>query len=311
MFITLVLVIAIGFAVHYFATENARKIKSMPDPYTYEQLSKQPDGDEVFVEREDGTRIRAISAGDGDTVVLAHGYGVSLISWTILFQQLVDAGYHVIAFDLRGHGKSTIGKDGISSKAMSDDFKAVLDHFDVHDAILVSHSTGGFLSCLFQLNYPETVRERLKAGIFVGSLLGDVLKESFQNRLQIPLIKTGIMDWVVRSDVYSWSFGASLMGDNPSPSAVRVFNELFAQNPHKDLIPILEALANEEYYSRLDEIQIPTIVMCGKKDKTTPPWRSEEMGKRIPNAQNIWLEGVGHGLNWEAVDEIKSAIESL
>ena len=311
MFFMIVLIIVIVIAVHYFATQNARRLQTLHDLYPYEELSKDPDGDEVYIDREDGTKIRAIAAGDGSTVILAHGYGISLVSWTVLFNRLVQEGYRVIAFDLRGHGKSTIGRDGITSQAMSDDFKAVLDHFDVRDGLIISHSTGGFLSCLFQLNHPETVRQRLKAGIFAGSLLGDVLKGSVQNRFQIPLIKTGIINWVVNSDVYSWSFGASLMGSHPSPAAIRVFNELFAQQPHKQLIPILEALAAEEYYSRLDEIQIPTIVICGKEDKTTPPWHSEEMGKRIPNVQNIWLDGVGHGLNWEAVDDLMTAVKSL
>jgi len=313
MFLGLLILIGLGaVGIHFAATANARKIQAHEDPYPYEVISKEPQGDEVFIEREDGTRIRAVaSVDDGAMVVLAHGYGATLISWNILWDRLVDAGYKVIAFDLRGHGKSTIGRDGISSASMASDFKAVLDHFDVRDGVLLSHSTGGFLSCLFQLTYPETVAERLIGGVFAASLLGDVNKGSPQNRLQIPLIKTGLMNRVARSDVYGWSFGASLFGDHPYPAGIKVFTEKFAQQPHKQLIPILEALAKEEYYSRLGEITLPTVVVCGREDKTTPPWHSETMGKNIPNARNVWVDGVGHAINWEAVDVLFEAIESL
>ena len=53
--------------------------------------------------------IRAVVAGEGPTVVLAHGYGVPLAEWNIVWEELLDRGHRVIAFDQRGHGRSTIG----------------------------------------------------------------------------------------------------------------------------------------------------------------------------------------------------------
>jgi len=60
------------------------------------------------------------------------------------FNELVKSGFRVIAFDQRGHHKSTIGKEGISSKTMVNDYKTVLEYFDVKDGILVGHSIRGF-----------------------------------------------------------------------------------------------------------------------------------------------------------------------
>lgn len=312
LILLLIIIVVLVWFAHTKAKEGAEKIKSAPDPYSYEKLSKEPEGEEVMISCPDGTQIRAISAGSGKTtVVLAHGYSVTLVFWNILWDMLVAAGYRVIAFDLRSHGKSTMGKDGISSQSMASDYKVVLEHFDVRDGILVGHSTGGFLSCVFQLNHPDVVKERLKGAVFVASTFGDVLKGSPQNRLQIPLLRTGIMTRVANSNVYSWLFGASLFGDAPYPSGIRVFVETFVQQPHLQLMPIIEALSNETYYSRLGEIQIPCVILCGKKDKTTPPWHSEAMGKGIPNARNVWLEGKGHALNWEAPEAIFEAIKSL
>jgi pimeloyl-ACP methyl ester carboxylesterase len=48
-----------------------------------------------------------------------------------------------------------------------------------------------------------------------------------------------------------------------------------------------------------------------KKDGTTSVWHSQELGKRISNARNVWAEGKGHMLKWEAPETLIEAIESF
>jgi non-heme chloroperoxidase len=312
-----ILVIVLGLVVvgvvllHQAAQSVSAKIKSSPDLYPYERLAKEPHGEEAYITRPDGTRIRAISGGAGPTVVLAHGYGMGLLAWNIVWDLLIAAGYRVIAFDLRGHTKSTIGSDGINSQVMSDDYAAVLEHYDVRDGILVGHSTGGFLSGVFQLNHPDVAAQRLKGAVYVSATLGRIYEGSPQTRLQIPLIQSGLMNHIVQSEVYGSAFGASLFGEVAPPAAIRVFNEAFLSQQHAPMVPILQALADEDDYPRLSEIKTPTVVVCGRADKTTPPWHSEALGKGIANARNIWVDGKGHALNWEAPEVLVQAIQSL
>ena len=243
-------------------------------------------------------------------IVLAHGYGITVNEWSTVWDPLRELGCRVIGFDLRGHGRSTIGADGIGSAQMAGDYQAVLEHFDVHDAVLVGHSTGGFLSIRALLDLPK-VAPRLRGLVLFASTAGDVLAGSPQNRLQIPLIRAGIMTAVARSPIYGWLFGASLCGESPSPAVIRYFNEIFAAQPHEQLIPIIRALADESYYARLGEIKLPTVVIAGDKDQTTPRWHSEKMGKGIPGARNVWVPRMGHLLNWEAPESLIEAVESL
>lgn len=70
----------------------ARRIEKAPDRHAPELLWREPDGDTVIVDREDGTRLRTVTAGDGRPVVLAHGYGVSLHEWNVVWQRLHAAG---------------------------------------------------------------------------------------------------------------------------------------------------------------------------------------------------------------------------
>jgi non-heme chloroperoxidase len=292
------------------AARMARRIQSLPDPIPYEALACEPKGQDAILERPDGTRIFARSAGDGPTIVLAHGYGVTLLEWNLIWDTLRSLGYRVIAFDQRGHGRSTIGSDGLGSAQMAGDYEAVLDHFDVHDAVLIGHSMGGFLAIRAVLDRPK-VAPRLRGLVLFASTAGDILVGSPQNRMQVPLIRLGIMTAVARSPVYSWLFGASLCGDSPSPAAIRAFNEVFAAQRHQTLIPVIEAIAQESYYDRLGEIKVPTVVICGDKDQTTPRWHSEQLGRRIPNARNVWVPGKGHLLNWEAPESLVEVVQSL
>ncbi|MBK9053607.1 MAG: alpha/beta hydrolase [Chloroflexi bacterium] len=307
---TAILLGAVGL-LHLGAKAAANLIQKNPDPYPFEQLRQEPPGETVFIRRADGTQIRAKVQGTGPTVVLAHGFAISLLEWNILWVSLQQAGYRVIAFDQRGHGQSTIGTDGLSSATMAGDYKAVLEHFDVREGILVGHSMGSFLSVVFLLTHPDVAAARLKGVVLVAGMAGNVLVGAPQNQVQIPLIKAGVIQWVARSATYKWFFGASVYGQNPSPAGIRVFCEVFDEQAHQQLIPILDGMAQEDYYDRLGEINVPCVVVCGRADKTTPPWHSIELGQRIPQAHNVWVEGKGHLLNWEAPDVLFDAIQSL
>ena len=60
----------------------------------------------------------------------------------------------------------------------------------------------------------------------------------------------------------------------------------------------------------LFEIMVPTVVVCGDRDQTTSRWHSEQLGVRIPEARNVWVEGKGHLLNWEAPESLVAAVRS-
>lgn len=276
------------------------------------QLSKPIEGEEAFVEMPDGTRIHTISSGSGKTtVLLAHAYGFSHIEWNIIVEHLHQLNYRTIVFDQRGHGKSTIGSDGISSASMASDYKNLIEHFELEDCILVGHSMGGFLLMKFLLDYPEMQHKQVKSCVLMATFAGDVNKKNFQNRLQIPLIKSGILQKLIRWKPIGQLFGRSLLGDNPDPEVAGWISEEFLKTDHVKLVPIIKAFAEESYYDRLHEISIPCTVVIGDKDATTPPFHTDDMVKSIPNTTRIDIKGKGHCLNVEAPEEIIKAIKLM
>jgi non-heme chloroperoxidase len=297
--------------IHLAALNHVRRVRQNPDPYPLALLNQEPDGEEVYLDRADGTRLRVRTCeGSGPTVVFVHGYGVTLLEWNLIWSLLSRAGYRLIAFDHRGHGQSTVGTAGVSSQAMADDIRAVLEHFDVTDGILVGHSMGGFLSIIFMLTHPKVATARLRHWVIMGSFAGDIYRNAPQTRLQIPLIEWGVMQQLVQRMTYGWLFGVSLAGERPAPSMLEVFRRLFAQTDHRRLLPILRAFAAENYYDRLGEIAVPCTVIYGLRDKTTPAFHSELIHQRIRGSQIVRVERVGHLFNWEAPEQIAAAIRS-
>ena len=269
------------------------------------------DGTERTIERPDGTRLRTIHSGSGErTVVLAHGYAASAESWNIIAPMLVAEGLSVVAFDQRGHGQSTIGDAGVGTDQMASDYAAILEAYDLTNAILVGHSMGGFLSVAFLLS-GEEAKSRVGALLLMATFAGDVSRDNPQNRLQIPLIKSGVLQKLVKLPPIAKAFTKSLIGDDFEAGMIDAFIPAFLEADHAQLVPILQAMVDENRYGRLGEITIPCGIVVGTKDKTTPPFHTADLHAGIEGSTLTSLPGVGHGPNWEAPEEIVREIVAL
>jgi non-heme chloroperoxidase len=294
------------------ARTTVTRIQQNPDPFSRERLMTEPQGEEVLITRPDGTVLRALVAGQGPPVIFVHGYSARILEWTLVWDDLQARGFRVIAFDQRGHGGSTFGSDGIGSGPMAADLAAVLQHFDVHDGLLIGHSMGGFVTIRAVLDYPDLAR-RLRGLVLFATWAGRILDGAPHNRLQIPLLQHGILQRLVRNKTVAALFGAAQCGARPSPAMVSVFVELFDRHldEHGPLLPIVRAFSQEDRYPRLGEIPVPTAVMVGDTDRTTPPSHSRRLAEGIPGARLVTVPGAGHLLNWEAADELIKVVESF
>lgn len=288
-------------------------IERNPDPFTRDELLVAPQGEQTTLTRPDGTVLHALTAGGvGPPVVFVHGYTADVREWTFAWDALVKKGFRVIAFDQRGHGRSTLGAEGIGSEAMAADLAAVLDHFDVRDAVLVGHSMGGFVTIRALLDFPE-LAQRLRGVVLFATWAGRVLDGAPQNRLQIPLMELGVLQQLLRSHTVAVLLGAAQCGSRPSPAMIAAFIESFREHldQHGPLTPIVRAFSREDRYPRLGEISVPTVVMVGSADRTTPPSHSRRLADGIRGARLVTVPDAGHLLNWEAADDLVEVIESL
>jgi non-heme chloroperoxidase len=296
--VTVASVGAVGLIGLRSARAVVARIELNPDPFPRDVLARELQGEEALISRPDGTVLRAVAAGDGPPVVPAHGFGVTVVSWNIVWDLLLARGHRVIAFDQRGHGRSTLGSDGIGSAPMAADYAAVLEHFDVRDGVLVGHSMGGFVAIRAVLDHLD-IACRLRGLVLFAAFAGDVLAGAPQNWLQLPLLQFGILRRLVQTRTGGTLFGAAQCGTTPSPAMIAVFRDVFTRQNLKPLIPILHAAMRENRYPRLGEISVPTVVMVGSADRTTPPGHGQRLTAGIPGARLVTVPDAGHMLNWE------------
>lgn len=301
-------VVAAGAGLLWLAAEaTVRSIERNPDPVPRDVLASEPAGETHIVTRPDGTRLRALVAGDGPPVVLAHGYGVTLLEWNLVWEKLIERGRRVIAFDQRAHGRSTVGSDGVGSEQMAGDYAAVMEYFDVRDGVLLGHSMGGFVAVRAVLDHPE-VAARLRGLVLLATWAGRILDGAPQNRLQIPLLEYGVLQRLARTRIVGTLFGAAQAGSRPSPAMIAEFIDVFVRQDHRALLPIVRAFAREDRYPRLGEITVPAVVVVGSADSTTPPGHAERMARGIPNAHLVTVPDAGHIINWESPEALVDAI---
>jgi pimeloyl-ACP methyl ester carboxylesterase len=132
-------------------------------------------GDDGRYIRVDGLQIYVVERGpaDGPPIVLLHGFGGSTFSWRYLFEPLVTAGYHVVAFDIPPFGFSDKRSDHDYSQFADADLTAhVMDALGVQKAVMVGHSMGGNIIAYFALRYPERVEKLVFVDAAIGLLTG-------------------------------------------------------------------------------------------------------------------------------------------
>ena len=112
--------------------------------------------------RADGADINVASAGEGRPVLLLHGFPDTHDVWRKQFKPLVEAGYRVIAPDLRGYGRSTSPQprpdhSQASKREMAQDVRALMSELGHEEFVVVGHDRGGYVAFRLAMDHPSAV----------------------------------------------------------------------------------------------------------------------------------------------------------
>ncbi len=152
-----------------------------------------------------GLEMNVLIAGEGEPVLLVHGFPDTHEVWRKQIPLLVEAGYQVIAPDTRGCGESEIPAKiaDYQRDLLVDDLRVLLDTLKIDKVRLVAHDWGAVQGWLFALKYPQRVERYIPLSVghptaYGSGGLGQKLKGWYVLMFQLPLfpewlLKTG--DW--------------------------------------------------------------------------------------------------------------------
>ena len=118
----------------------------------------------------DGIKLAYIEEGEGEPVLLIHGFASSVrANWIepCWVSVLNGAGFRVVAFDNRGHGESEKLYDRAlySAPLMAEDARRLLDHLGIARADVMGYSMGARITAFLALGHPDRVRSAIFAGL--------------------------------------------------------------------------------------------------------------------------------------------------
>ncbi len=107
-----------------------------------------------------GINMHIAEAGEGPLVLLIHGWPESWYSWRRQLPALAAAGYHAVAPDVRGYGRTDAPRpvEAYSMKQMTADYAGLLDALDERTAVVVGHDWGAPMAWNSAILYPERYR---------------------------------------------------------------------------------------------------------------------------------------------------------
>ncbi|NXH11164.1 HYES hydrolase, partial [Bucco capensis] len=107
-----------------------------------------------------GVQLHFVEVGQGPVICLCHGFPESWLSWRYQIPALADAGFRVIALEMKGYGESTAPPDikEYCQEQICKDLVVFLDKLGISQTVLLGHDWGGAVVWNMALFYPERVR---------------------------------------------------------------------------------------------------------------------------------------------------------
>lgn len=245
--------------------------------------------------------------GEGEAVVLISGYGGSSEGW---FRQIPDFSreYCVVAFDNRGTGLSDKPNFPYSMEMMAGDIAGLLDAIQVDAAHVFGVSMGGMIAQEFTLRYPARVTSLVLGCTTPGgthSVRPDpqsmtFLFDSERQKLLTP-------EQAARESL-PFLLTQEFIDHNPDLVEMMIASRLQNPTPLHVYQNQGRAIMGHDTYDRLPQIKEPTLVIAGSADRLVPVDNSRVLASRIPGAELVILENVGHGFPVEAAEEANGAV---
>ena len=250
--------------------------------------------------------------GQGDPIVLIHGWPLSGASWEYQLAELPLHGKRVIAYDRRGFGYSAKPWDGYDYDTFASDLNAVLTQLDLHNVTLVGFSMGGGEVARYMSRYNGA---RVSKVIFVSAVVPYMLKTD-NNPSGVDKSTFDDMIKNLGKDRFGFlsDFGKKFYGQgtfsHPVSQGVLDWTAslAFPASP-RATSQCVKAFGETDFRQDMAAIKVPTLFIYGSADNIVPPdTGAKAAAPLVANSQIVGYDGEPHGLLLTAKDRLNRDI---
>ena len=263
-----------------------------------------------------GVKICYEMQGEGDPVILVHGFGSKKETWIAQFKSLSEH-FKVIRFDNRGAGKSDRPKEKYTMELFADDIAGLMDFLKIDKVHIIGWSLGGMIVQNFVIKYPERVNKMVLINTNYGT--PDESGAEVYKNMRLADLKLRKEDpkksfWQSARGGYYIRFRKQMEADPAKKwyglwSAEDLIKDRMIDPPTAEDIELqASAVSTHHTLERLNEIKNESLLITSTHDRIMPTTIMEEMHERIPNCTLKIIEKAGHDSPLSRAPEINKMI---
>ena len=265
------------------------------------------------------------SFGDDDAPLVLLAGGTTMLSWPdALCERLAAGGRRVVRYDLRDSGESTTADPGAPAYTLRDlatDAAALADALGGRPAHLAGIGVAGMVAQVSALDHPGAFSALTLTGTrpVAPGPPDDDLPDHDQATMS-RLFAHSMPDWTDREAVAEFAAaGAKILGDDPVAAraiAARIWDRTPGTAPPVQMANQMGMVfskldCNPRWRERLPEIQVPTLVVHGRRDPFFPVGNGEAIARVIPGARLLVLAEAATSIPDAAAGEVAEAMLAL
>lgn len=234
--------------------------------------------------------------GAGDPIAVIAGYGAS--------SEMINDEIHgltrtntVLLFDNRGVGRSDQPDEAYTIRTMADDLAGLLDTLGLDATHVFGISMGGMIAQEFALTYPERVKTLiLRSTICSWPRVVTEVPDFLERCMDADL---AVMSADEARAYQEWLWSVLYTPEQIEANRTQNLNVVALRypTPRHTFRRQAEAIMGHDAYDRLPQIQVPTLVITGARDRLVSVDNGRILAERIPNAQLLIYPDEGHGFS--------------
>ncbi|CAD0004767.1 alpha/beta fold hydrolase [Flavobacterium chungangense] len=264
-----------------------------------------------FIEVEPNVKLHVTDLGEGQPIVLIHGWPLNDAMYEYQYQYFVQKGFRVIGISMRGFGKSDRPYGKYDFDVFSDDIKVVLDKLKIENAVLGGFSMGGAVVIHYMAKYNGAHVSKL--ALFAAAAPSWKQREGFPygatDEAAAGLIHTTRTNRQQLIEDFGKAFGASENAISPTMSQWLASINSDA-SPYATTQSII-ALRDLDLRPALSKINVPVAIFHGTKDKLCDFVFAEQLHKGLKNSYIVKFENSGHALFIEEMERFNTELEKF